>query len=228
MTKTRILIIEDEEDVLALLFYNLTKSGYEVLMSTSGEEGLELAQKESPDLVLLDLMLPKLSGIEICQKLKKNGDTRPIPIIMLTAKSEKADVLKGLESGADDYIIKPFDIEILLARVSAVLRRRPEVEASKNVTAHGVKINIGKNEASINGSPIRLTRAEFLLLNLLLSHPGWVYSRSQIIDSVHGRDHSVTDRAVDVLVLGLRRKMGRKGRLIETVRGAGYRMRDES
>lgn len=226
MTKKQILIIEDEEDILALLHYNLSKNNYDVISTTSGKEGLKLATTESTDLIILDLMLPEIGGIDICKELRRQDETSQVPIIMLTAKGEEADIVAGLESGADDYVTKPFSTNVLLARISTVLRRVPTTSENEYFEIHNLMVNVGKNEVTIDDNPVDLTRTEFLLLKLLVSHPGWVYTRSQIMDAVRGEDYAVTERAVDVQVVGLRKKLGTKGELIETVRGVGYRMKD--
>ncbi|HAD03774.1 MAG: DNA-binding response regulator [Desulfuromonadales bacterium GWC2_61_20] len=230
MPKIKILAIEDEEDILALVHYNLTRDGYEVLTATSGEDGLALARQNAPQLVLLDLMLPGMDGLEVCRQLKRTAATESIPVIMLTAKGEEADVVAGLELGADDYVSKPFSARVLLSRIRAVLRRHARKNASdadKDVIEIGtLRIHLGRNEALVEGAPVELTFSEFRVLCCLARRPGWVFTRSQIIDAVRGDDYAVTERAVDVQIVGLRRKLGSAGRYIETVRGVGYRFKD--
>ncbi|MBN1141923.1 MAG: response regulator [Deltaproteobacteria bacterium] len=230
MSEKTILIIEDEEDILALIHYNLTKDGYRVMGTASGEEGLEAALRNRPDLILLDLMLPGLNGIEVCRKLKAAPDTASIPIIMVTAKGEEPDIVAGLEMGADDYLTKPFSIRVLSARVKAVLRRpRAEMAPDRDQAAihiHELIIHPGRKEVLAEGEPVDLTFTEFHVLHYLASRPGWVFTRYQIVNAVRGEDYSVTDRAVDVQIVGLRKKLGRYGKYIETVRGVGYRFRD--
>ena len=226
MVKADILVVEDEEEILELVAYNLTKEGYAVRTVTSGEDALDKVRQQAPDLIVLDLMLPGLDGLEVCRKLKGESDTRDIPIIMLTAKSEEADIVTGLELGADDYMTKPFSRRVLLARVKAVLRRRSEpvaADASELVRMHDLVINPGRHEVLLNGEPVSLTLTEFRVLHFLASRPGWVFTRSQIVEAVRGDGYPVTDRSVDVQIVGLRKKLGEAGAYVETVRGVGYR-----
>lgn len=230
MSKERILIIEDEEDILALVQYNLLREGYRVSCATSGEEGLQLARSENPDLILLDLMLPGMDGLDVCRALKLGAATAQIPVIMLTAKGEEADVVAGLELGADDYIPKPFSPRVLIARLRTVLRRleREATSADKGsvLRLHELTIHPGRNEVLVHDEPVELTFTEFRVLLLLAGRPGWVFTRNQIVDAVRGESYAVTERAVDVQIVGLRRKLGEAGRYIETVRGVGYRFKD--
>jgi two-component system phosphate regulon response regulator PhoB len=232
MPSYRLLVIEDEEDILELLTYNLKREGYEVQGAASGEDGLEKARRKRPDLILLDLMLPGLDGLAVCRALKSGPDTRDIPIIMVSAKGEEADVVVGLELGADDYVTKPFSPRLLLARIRAVLRRRgrPQegvgAEIKGVISRHGLTLHPGRREAALNGQPVALTVTEFDLLYYLAGRPGWVSTRQQIIDAVRGPEYTVTDRTVDVQIAGLRRKLGAGGELIETVRGVGYRFKE--
>ena len=231
MNKT-ILIVEDEEDILALVHYNLSREGYQVVTATSGEEGVRVAQDTQPDLVILDLMLPAMNGLEVCQTLKDDSVLRDIPVIMLTAKGEESDIVAGLEIGAADYVTKPFSTKVLLARAAAVLRRysdqEPDVEINSEavIESHGLVIHPGRNEVLVEGRTVELTYTEFRVLHFLASRPGWVFTRYQIVNAVRGEDYSVTDRAVDVQIVGLRRKLGKNGHCIETVRGVGYRFKD--
>jgi two-component system phosphate regulon response regulator PhoB len=232
MPSYRLLVIEDEEDILELLTYNLKREGYEVQGAASGEDGLEKTRRKRPDLILLDLMLPGLDGLAVCRALKSGPDTRDIPIIMVSAKGEEADVVVGLELGADDYVTKPFSPRLLLARIRAVLRRRgrPQegvgAEIKGVISRHGLTLHPGRREAALNGQPVALTVTEFDLLYYLAGRPGWVSTRQQIIDAVRGPEYTVTDRTVDVQIAGLRRKLGAGGELIETVRGVGYRFKE--
>jgi len=230
MPSEKILIIEDEEDILALVHYNLAREGFQVACATSGEEGLSLAGEERPALILLDLMLPGVDGLEVCRRLRADEPTAEIPIVMMTAKGEESDVVAGLELGADDYVTKPFSPKILVARVRAVLRRRgarTSAEEEAEALVHGdLVIHPGRNEVLVAGSPAELTFTEFRVLHFLASRPGWVFTRYQIVNAVRGEDYAVTDRAVDVQIVGLRKKLGPCGELIETVRGVGYRFRD--
>jgi len=231
MSGKTILVVEDEEDVLELLRYNLDKNGFAVETATSGEEAMDKARRMHPDLILLDIMLPGLDGLDVCKVLKRHADTERIPIVMVTAKGDEADIVAGLEVGADDYITKPFSPRVLVARVKAVLRRparsAPPADADAYVVrAHGVEIDPNRHRVTIKGKPVDLTSTEFRLLHFLASRPGWVFTRYQIVDAVHGQDYPVTDRSVDVQIVGLRKKLGTAGKLIETVRGVGYRFKD--
>lgn len=230
MAKEHILIIEDEEDILALVQYNLLREDYRVSCATSGEDGLQLARMGAPDLILLDLMLPGMDGLEVCRALKKEAATAQITVIMLTAKGEETDVVAGLELGADDYIPKPFSPRVLIARVRTVLRRRQREAAPADkggvLSIHELAIHPGRNEVLVNGEPVELTFTEFRVLLLLAGRPGWVFTRNQIVDAVRGESYAVTERAVDVQIVGLRRKLGEAGKYIETVRGVGYRFKD--
>lgn len=225
----RILAVDDEEDILELLRYNLRRDGYQVECAATGEDALELATANSPDLILLDLMLPGLDGLSVCRALKANPRTASVPVVMLTARGEEADVVAGLEVGADDYVTKPFSPRVLTARVRAVLRRRGRDEPGDEavIKVHDLVLNPARHEALAAGKPLDLTATEFALLGFLARRPGWVFTRAQIIDGVKGEDYPVTDRAVDVQVLGLRRKLGERGDYIETVRGVGYRFKEE-
>ncbi len=228
MTREQILIIEDEEDILALIHYNLTREGYRVTTATSGEEGLRLARSGRPDLLVLDLMLPGMDGLAVCRALKQQPETAEIAVVMLTAKGEESDVVAGLEMGADDYVTKPFSPKVLAARIAAVLRRRgKQPEADGEVLERGsLVIHSGRNEVLVDGRPVELTFTEFRVLQFLANRPGWVFTRYQIVNAVRGEDYSVTERAVDVQIVGLRKKLGAAGKLIETVRGVGYRFKD--
>ena len=228
MLGKRILVIEDEKDILEVVRYNLAREGYKVRCARNGLDGLRVAQTEFPDLIVLDLMLPEMDGLDICRFLKADRKTEDIPIIMLTAKTEETDIVLGLELGADDYITKPFSPKVLIARIKAVLRRKEKTETSKDkaVNIHGLSIDPVRHEVLVEGSPVRLTLSEFKILHLLASQPGRVFTRYQIVDAVHGEEYSVTERAVDVQIAGLRKKLGTAGKYVETVRGVGYRLRD--
>jgi two-component system phosphate regulon response regulator PhoB len=228
MAKEKILVVDDEEDILELLRYNLLREGYNVSCAASGEEALRLAQSEIPDLLVLDLMLPGIDGLEVTKILKNDSRTRDIPIVMLTAKGEEADIVAGLELGADDYITKPFSPRVLVARVRAVLRRKVKEykEETPVLRIHDIVINPGRHEVLVNDKPVQLTLTEFGILNYLARRPGWVFTRSQIMDGVKGEDYFVTDRSVDVQIVGLRKKLCNAGKYIETVRGVGYRFKE--
>lgn len=225
MANEKILIVEDETDILELLRYNLNREAYQVREATTGEAALELIRKDVPDLVLLDLMLPKIDGLEVCRRVRGGTENKKLPIIMLTAKGEEADIVTGLELGADDYITKPFSPRVLLARIRAVLRRQSmEIPGDdESLQLHNLAIHPGRHEVLVDGEPVVLTRTEFQVLHYLARRPGWVFTRYQIVDAVHGDDYAVTERSVDVQIVGLRKKLGTAGRYIETVRGVGYR-----
>lgn len=230
MSKEHILVIEDEEDILAIIHYNLSKAGYRISSRTTGEEGLKAAQEEAPDLIVLDLMLPGIDGREVCRRLRQTPAIAEVPVIMLTAKGEDDDIIAGFEVGADDYVTKPFSYQVLQARIQAVLRRRHQErkfkDDSRPIELHDLVIHPGRNEVFVKGVPVELTFTEFRVLSLLATRPGWVFSRSQIMDAVRGEDYAVTERAVDVQIVGLRKKLGSMGQYIETVRGVGYRFKD--
>jgi len=229
MAREKILLVEDEEDILELMDYNLAREGFITIPVGTGEEGLRAAKEHKPGLVLLDLMLPGMDGLEVARLLRGAEDTRATPIVMVTAKGEEADIVAGLELGADDYVVKPFSPRVLVARVKAVLRRRAASGAGDGedgIRRGDLVIHPGRRLAAIKGKELDLTFTEFNLLLLLARRPGWVFTRSQIVDAVRGEDYHVTDRAVDVHVLGLRKKLGARGKLVETVRGVGYRFRE--
>ena len=230
MSKETILVIEDEEDILALIHFNLVKAGLRVECAATGEEGYKKARDVRPDLILLDIMLPGMDGLEVCRQLRLAPDTREIPVIMLTAKGEDHDIVKGLELGSDDYMAKPFSPQVLLARVRAVLRRHgrtdKQAERGQPIEIDRLYIHPGRNKVVADGRTVELTYSEFQILTLLASRPGWVFSRTQIVDAIHGEGYAVTDRAVDVQIVGLRKKLGPCGDYIETVRGVGYRFKE--
>ena len=228
MAKEHIVIVEDEEDILELLRYHLTREGYSVTTAANGEQALKIISQKMPALVLLDLMLPGLNGLELCRRLKQDPRTAAIPIMMVTAKNEESDVVVGLELGADDYIMKPFSMKVLVARVHAVLRRHKQsvVNTDAVIRIHDLVINPGRHEVLIKGKPVEMTFSELRILHLLARRPGWVMTREQIVDAVRGEDYAVTDRAVDVQIVGLRKKLGSRAEYIETVRGVGYRFKE--
>lgn len=226
--KPTILIVEDEEDLRNIIIYNLEREGYKAVGVESGEDGLELAISLKPDLIILDLMLPGMSGMDVCRKVKQNSDTHNVPIIIVSAKGEESDIVSGLELGADDYLTKPFSPRILLARVGAVIRRSGETDKKDDAVLqiNELTIDTKKFQLSINDSPIELTKSEFNILHFLASHRGWVYTRYQIVDAIRGDKYVVTERAIDVQITGLRKKLGNHANLIETVRGVGYRFKE--
>lgn len=228
MARESVLIVEDEKEIQELLRYNLSKEGYRVTAVGTGEEALRAVRSSLPDLILLDLMLPGLDGLEVCRRLKGDPTTRQIPLMMITAKDEEADVVTGLEMGADDYLPKPFSPRVLIARLRAVLRRASLESPDENspVSVGDLAIHPGRHEVLLRGEPVKLTPTEFRVLHFLAGRPGWVFTRFQIADAIHAGDSMVTDRAVDVQIVGLRKKLGASGERIETVRGVGYRFRE--
>jgi two-component system phosphate regulon response regulator PhoB len=233
MSRESVLVVDDERDILELVKYNLDKEGYQVTVVTTGEDALAAARTKLPDIVILDLMLPGVDGLEVCRRLKADPKTRTIPIVMLTAKGDEADVVTGLELGASDYVTKPFSPRVLTARIKAVLRRGDE-EDGDDVTlrVNDLTIRVGRHQVIVAGVPAELTATEFRILVYLAKRPGWVFTRQQIVDAAQGddvfvNDRFVTDRSVDVHIVSLRRKLGPCGAYIETVRGVGYRLRDE-
>ena len=225
MTRQLILIIEDDEDIRELLVYNLEKNGYEAEAVESGEVGLARAANRRPDLILLDLMLPGMDGLSVCRQLKTGKETHETPIIIISAKGEETDIITGLELGADDYLAKPFSPNILLSRVRAVLRRTGQSlpDESAILKAHDLVIDPKKFKATLAGQNLELTASEFRILYYLASHQGWVFTRYQIMDAIRGEGYVVTERAIDVQIAGLRKKLGEFADYIETVRGVGYR-----
>jgi two-component system phosphate regulon response regulator PhoB len=228
MSKESVLVVDDEEDILELVQFNLDREGYKVSCVATGEEALEFLKSQRPDLIVLDLMLPGVDGLEITRFLRSDPKKRNIPIVMLTAKGEEADVVTGLELGADDYVTKPFSPRVLTARVRAVLRRGEKAPPGEgeSMRIHDLEIHPGRREVLIDGESVQLTYTEFGILAFLANRPGWVFTRSQIVDAVRGEDYFVTDRSVDVQVVGLRKKLGPAGKYIETVRGVGYRFKE--
>jgi two-component system phosphate regulon response regulator PhoB len=228
MSKINILVVEDDEDILELVRYNLRREGYQVSAASTGEEAIKTARSRPFDLFLLDLLLPGIDGLDLCKILKNDSKTAHVPIIMVTAKGEEADIVAGLELGADDYVTKPFSPRVLIARVRAVLRRKVVgvSDSTSPIKIDDMIIHPGRREVVVKGKPLDLTYTEFQLLYHLANKPGWVFTRYQIVNAVRGDDYPVTDRSVDVQVVGLRRKLGSYGKLIETVRGVGYRFSD--
>jgi two-component system alkaline phosphatase synthesis response regulator PhoP len=228
MENAKILVVEDEAPIQELLKFNLERKKYRVKVVDSGEKALEQAAQFMPDLILLDIMLPGTDGLEVCKQLKSDSTTSAIPIIMLTALSEESDIVMGLELGADDYVTKPFSPSVLLARVKAALRRiEPEQTVNPDlISIHGIQIDTVRYKVTVDGKEISLTSTEFKVLQLMANQPGRVFTRYQIVDAVHGDDYPVTDRSVDVQIVGLRKKLGDTGTSIETVRGIGYRFKE--
>jgi two-component system, OmpR family, alkaline phosphatase synthesis response regulator PhoP len=234
MSTQSVLVVEDDHHIRELVSYNLLREGFQVAGVASAEEALVIARSRPLDLILVDLMLPGMDGLTLCRTLKADPETAAISLVILTAKGEDRDIVTGLNLGAEDYITKPFSPKVLVARVRAVLRRRiapqpteaDSEEADEVLEAHGLMIHSGRHEVQLDGQPIELTSTEFRVLRLLASRPGWVLTRQQILDGVHGDNYAITDRAVDVQVVGLRKKLGSAGSLIETVRGVGYRFKE--
>ncbi len=225
----KIVIIEDESDILEVIAYNLRREGYEVVESQSGEDGLDKVISSAPQLVILDLMLPEIDGIEICRKLKSDPLTAGIPVIMVTAKGEESDIVLGLGVGADDYVTKPFSPKELLARVRAVLRRGPSLTdrgGQDVISREGISIDIRRHEVTVDGDAVPFTATEMRLLHFLASHAGRVFSRDQLLTRVIGENAVVIDRNIDVHVRAIRKKLGDHRDLVQTIRGVGYRFRD--
>ncbi len=225
--KAKILVVDDEKDILDLVGYYLKKEGFVALFAQTGEEALKKVERENPHLIVLDLMLPTISGLEVAKILKANPEFAEIPIIMLTAKSEETDIIVGLELGADDYITKPFSPKILIARIKAVLRRKYKTkkEELEIIKIDNLTIYPNQYEVLVDDQKIQLTTSEFKILLTLAQKPNWVFSRAQIMDLIHGEDYSVTERTVDVFISNIRKKLKKAGSLIETVRGIGYRLK---
>jgi len=228
MSHARILIVDDEEEIRDLIAFNLAKEGYPVALAASGEEALRMARADLPGLVVLDLMLPGIDGLEVCRRLKRDPNTQSVAVVMLTAKGEEADVVTGLELGADDYVIKPFSPRVLLARIRAVLRRKSTAldEEPQLIQVQDLVIDVARHEVRVCGQPVELSPTEFRVLCVLARRPGWVLTRSQIAGAIHGEDWVVTDRSIDVQIVGLRKKLGPAADSIETIRGVGYRLKE--
>ena len=220
-----LLVVEDEQDLLEVLRFSLSREGFSVQTATNGEDAVKEVRRQRPDLIVLDLMLPTIDGLAVCRAIRSNKKTADIPIVMLTAKGEEADIIRGLEAGADDYVTKPFSPKVLLARINAVLRRAASVTDGV-VEAGGIRLDPERHEVMVDGNRVDLTATEFNLLRLLASRPGRVYTRQQIIESLHEGFVAVTDRSVDVQIVSLRRKLGDAGQKVQTVRGVGYRFGD--
>lgn len=223
----KLVIIEDDKDIRELLSYNISSLGYQVHSFSNGESGLKHLRNNKSNLLLLDLMLPGISGYDICRIIKSDPKLKDLLIIMLTAKGSEADIVKGLELGADDYIVKPFSGSILSARIAAVLRRVKKTDSKILNFDDSLKIDIGKHQVSVNNAIIDLTFSEFEILSMLAQNPGLVYTRSQIIDSIRGDNYPATDRTIDFQIVGLRKKLSTAKKYIKTIRGIGYKFNDE-
>lgn len=226
MAKGKILIVEDDRDIVEMVEYNLQEEGYATVSALNGEDGVNLARSEQPDLIILDIMLPVVDGFEVCRTLKSDDSTSRIPIIILSAKSQETDKVVGLELGADDYVTKPFSPRELIARIRAIMRRGAEQQMSSMVEKGDIIIDSAKYKVMVGSEEIALTTTEFKLLEYMARRPGVVLSRYQILDAVSGDDTVVCDRTVDAHVKSLRRKLGKAKDYIETVRGAGYRFKE--
>lgn len=226
MTNEKVLIVEDEEDIRELIHFHLFKNKYSVVEAANGEDALNTAKAEKPALILLDIMIPKVDGLEVCRRLKADPETSGAKIIFISAKGEEEDIVKGLELGADDYISKPFSPKVLMARVKTVLRRQ-DSEKSDVITFAGITLDNTKRKVLIEDKEVNLTESEYQVLKYFISSPGHVFTRSQIVNNIRGHNHAVTDRSVDTLLVALRKKMGDKGKLIQTVWGVGYRFKEE-
>ena len=232
MARESVLVVDDERDILELVQYNLGKEGYHVTVVETGEDALAATRTKMPDLIVLDLMLPGVDGLEVCRRLKTDAKTRSIPIVMLTAKGSEADIVAGLELGASDYVTKPFSPRVLSARIKAVLRRDEQGDGETSIRIKQLTIHPGRHQVLVGDVPVELTATEFRILQYLAKRPGWVFTRQQIVDAAQGddvfvNDRFVTDRSVDVHIVSLRRKLGACGAYIETVRGVGYRLQDD-
>jgi two-component system phosphate regulon response regulator PhoB len=229
MAKAQILIVEDDRSLAEVLEYNLRQDGYQTLVANNGQDGLQQAKLRSPDLVVLDLMLPLVDGLEICRRLRADPVTRHILVLMLTAKTEETDEVVGFSVGTDDYVAKPFSVKVLLERIRALLRRRDGAAADGAIlVSQGVMVDRERHRVTVEERPLDLTPSEFGLLEALVRQPGRVFSRSELIDAALGGDSLVLERTIDVHIRSLRKKLGPHAALIETVRGIGYRFRDPS
>lgn len=226
MSKLSILVVEDDLSLTEVLHYNLSRAGYDVLIARDGEEGIRQAKLKLPSLVILDLMLPVLDGLEVCRRLRADSAMKNSRILMLTAKAEESDQLVGFSLGADDYVTKPFSVKVLLQRVKVLTRRDASAASDDSVACHGVSVDVVRHRVAVNESPISLTRSEFRLLESLIRQPGRVFSRGELIDAALGEDTLVLERTIDVHVRSLRKKLDGHADLIETVRGVGYKFRD--
>ncbi len=230
VTRQKIVVIEDEPDILEVVEYNLSREGFQVITATTGDRGLDAVSREAPDLVLLDLFLPGIDGIEVCRKIKMDPMTQRIPIIMVSAKGEESDIVLGLGVGADDYVTKPFRPKELIARVKAVLRRgslRAEGTGSERLVHGELSVDGARHEVRVKQKAVIFTATEFRLLHLLASHPGRVFTRDQLVSRVIGGGAAVIDRNIDVHIRSIRKKLGHLRNMIGTIRGVGYRFQDD-
>lgn len=227
MSKAKVLLVEDDRGLAEMLDYNLKRAGYEVFRAHDGKDGLTQAQLKLPDLILLDVMLPVMDGVEVCRHLRAGDETHDLLVMMVTARSEEADELVGFSVGADDYVTKPFSVAVLLQRIRALLRRRNDTnEPRTTVASQGISVDHRRHVATVHGTKLKLTRSEFRLLSTLIRQPGRAFDRSELIDAALGEDTMVLERTIDVHIRALRKKLGDLADLIETVRGVGYRFRE--
>jgi two-component system phosphate regulon response regulator PhoB len=229
MPRTKVLVVEDDRALSEVLLYNLDKAGYEVFKAFDGRDGLNQAQLRLPDVILLDVMLPVIDGVEVCRRLRANPETAKLNVILLTAKSEESDQLIGFSVGADDYVTKPFSVRVLLERIKSLLRRKSLALLDDNdvVTRRGITLDRRKYRATVDEQAVELTKSEFRLLDTLMRQPGRAFERCELIDSALGEDTLVLERTIDVHIRAIRKKVGEKANAIETVRGVGYRFQDD-
>jgi two-component system, OmpR family, phosphate regulon response regulator PhoB len=229
MPNSRVLVIEDDRALSEIIFYNLSQHGYAVTAAYDGQAGYNAAVHQIPDIVLLDVMLPIIDGIEVCRRLRSHPETSNCVVVMLTAKAEEADQLLGFSVGADDYVIKPFSVKVLLERMKAMRRRlQSDSEGAMTLASRGILIDRVRHQATLHDEPLNLTPSEFRLLETLMQEPGRAYKRKDLIDMALGEDTVVLDRTIDVHIRALRKKLGEQGNFIETVRGIGYRFQDRN
>lgn len=228
MPRPKVLIVEDDRAIAEVLQYNLNNAGYETIISTDGQDALNQARLKLPDLVILDLMIPVIDGLEVCKRLRALPETRDAPILILTAKGEETDQIVGFSVGADDYVVKPFSVKILMERIKSLLRRRDKKMTEEVTTLGGITIDRVRHKVMVHGTAIELTRSEFRLLNTLILQPGRAFERSELIEAALGGDALVLERTIDVHIRSLRKKMGNENDFIQTVRGVGYRFREQT
>ena len=226
MPKAKVLIIEDDRALTDVLQYNLNNAGYETITSTDGQDALNQARLKLPDLVVLDLMIPVLDGLEVCKRLRANAETRDTSILTLTAKGEETDQVVGFSVGADDYVVKPFSVKILMERIKSLLRRRSQSGSGDVTKLGGITVDRVRHQVTVNGGDVELTPSEFRLLNTLILQPGRAFDRSELIEAALGGDAIVSERTIDVHIRSLRKKIGDENNFIQTVRGIGYRFRE--
>lgn len=226
MPNEHILVIEDDEDIQELIRYNLSRNGFHVSTALTGEDGLKKIRLDLVNCVLIDIVLPGIGGFDVCKAIKKDSKLQNIPMIMISARDEEIDMILGLELGADDYIVKPFSPNVFIARVRSVLRYKAikKFDTLSKKTLNDMEIHPSRNEIAFRGKRLDLTNMEFQIMHLLASQPGWVFTRNQVYDRIHSNSFSVSDRSVDVIIVGLRKKLGETGCFIETVRGVGYKL----